>query len=225
MSDSEFFILFQSYLKDFPKAPPKIRSSEVQIHLKRGCSARGLGFMATQTVTFRDGHQGVSDLDVVRQRFNPHDSSGAPQRSNKLRTINSQSESVHNSVHDSERIMGIRAAMKIVLDFIRTAKSFWDGAEHLEKRAALESAVEELELLREQLDRENLALRDEVDRVSMFEEIVGTSPALQAVLSRAIKVAATDSTVLITGETGTGKSLLPAPSTDAQIGSHVRSSA
>ena len=42
----------------------------------------------------------------------------------------------------------------------------------------------------------------------MFEEIVGTSPALQAVLSRAIKVAATDSTVLITGETGTGKELV-----------------
>ena len=132
----------------------------------------------------------------------------------KLRTDNSRSESVHNCVHDSERIMGIRAAMKIVLDFIRTAKlgdltlSFWDGAEHLEKRAALESAVAELELLREQLDKENLALRDEVDRVSMFEEIVGTSPALQAVLSRAIKVAATDSTVLITGETGTGKELI-----------------
>jgi len=121
---------------------------------------------------------------------------------------------VNCCVHDSERIMGIRAAMKIVLDFIRTAKlrdltlPFWDGAEHLGKEAALESAVEELELLREQLDKENLALRDEVDRVSMFEEIVGTSPALQAVLSRAIKVAATDSTVLITGGTGTGKELV-----------------
>jgi formate hydrogenlyase transcriptional activator len=42
----------------------------------------------------------------------------------------------------------------------------------------------------------------------MFEEIVGTSPALQAALSRAVKVAATDSTVLITGETGTGKELV-----------------
>jgi transcriptional regulator with PAS, ATPase and Fis domain len=170
--------------------------------------------MATQTVAFRDGHQGVGDLDVVRQSFNPHDSSGGPRRRNKLRTNNSPSESVHNCVHDSERIIGIRAAMKIVLDFIRTAKlgdltpAFWDGAEHLEKRAALESAVEELDLLREQLYRENLALRDEVDRVSMFEEIVGTSPALQAALSRVIKVAATDSTVLITGETGTGKELV-----------------
>jgi formate hydrogenlyase transcriptional activator len=180
--------------------------------------------MATQTVAFRDGHQGVGDLDVVRLRsrerqspdwrFNPQASSGGPQRRNKLRTIHSPGESVHNGVDDSERIMGIRAAMKIVLDFIRAAKlrdltlSFWAGAEHLEKRAALESAVEELELLREQLDKENLALRDEVDRVSMFEEIVGTSPALQAALSRAIKVAATDSTVLITGETGTGKELV-----------------
>jgi transcriptional regulator with GAF, ATPase, and Fis domain len=170
--------------------------------------------MATQTVAFRDDHQGLGDLDVVRQRFNTDDSSGGLPRGNKLRTINSPSESVHNRVHDSERIMGIRAAMQIVLDFIRTAKlgdltpPFWAGAEHLEKRAALESAVEELELLREQLDKENLALRDEVDRVSMFEEIVGTSPALQAVLSRVIKVAATDSTVLITGETGTGKELV-----------------
>jgi transcriptional regulator with GAF, ATPase, and Fis domain len=170
--------------------------------------------MATHTVVFPEDLQGVGDLDVVRQRFNPRDCSGRPQRRNKHRTNNSPSESVHNCVHDSESIIGIRAAMKIVLDFVRTAKlgdstpQFWDGAEHLETRAALESAVEELELLREQLYRENLALRDEVDRVSMFEEIVGTSPALQAALSRVVKVAATDSTVLITGETGTGKELV-----------------
>ncbi|HSU88436.1 MAG TPA: sigma-54 dependent transcriptional regulator, partial [Terriglobia bacterium] len=46
-----------------------------------------------------------------------------------------------------------------------------------------------------------------IDRASMFEEIVGTSPALQTVFSRISKVAPTDSTVLITGETGTGKEL------------------
>jgi formate hydrogenlyase transcriptional activator len=55
---------------------------------------------------------------------------------------------------------------------------------------------------------ENLALRDEVDKVSMFEEIVGESPALQSVLARVSKVAPTDSSVLITGETGTGKELV-----------------
>src|SRR5262249_44535044 len=62
--------------------------------------------------------------------------------------------------------------------------------------------------LKDQLYRENLALRDEVDRASMFEEIVGASEALQTVLSRVTRVAPTDSTVLITGETGTGKELI-----------------
>ena len=60
----------------------------------------------------------------------------------------------------------------------------------------------------ETLRNENILLREEIDRSSMFEEIVGASPALQAVLSRVSKVARTDSTVLVTGETGTGKELV-----------------
>src|SRR6185295_6157463 len=52
------------------------------------------------------------------------------------------------------------------------------------------------------------ALREEIERVSMFEEIVGTSPALRAVLANVSRVAPTDSTVLVTGETGTGKELV-----------------
>jgi transcriptional regulator with GAF, ATPase, and Fis domain len=51
-------------------------------------------------------------------------------------------------------------------------------------------------------------LREQIDQVFMFEEIVGSSPALKTVLSRIVKVAPTDSTVLITGETGTGKELV-----------------
>ena len=60
----------------------------------------------------------------------------------------------------------------------------------------------------DRLHYENVALREEIDETSMFEEIVGTSSALQTVLSRISKVASTDSTVLITGETGTGKELV-----------------
>ena len=73
---------------------------------------------------------------------------------------------------------------------------------------ALEKAFEEIKALKDKLYEENLALREEVDQVSMFEEIIGTSPALQEVLSRVAKVAPSDSTVLITGETGTGKELV-----------------
>jgi transcriptional regulator with GAF, ATPase, and Fis domain len=83
-----------------------------------------------------------------------------------------------------------------------------DVTEQVESRAELEKAFSEIKLLKDQLYRENLALREEVDRALMFEEIVGTSTALQAVLDRIAKVAPTDSTVLITGETGTGKELI-----------------
>jgi PAS domain S-box-containing protein len=60
----------------------------------------------------------------------------------------------------------------------------------------------------ERLQEENIALREEIDKTSMFEEIVGSSPALIAALSRVSKVASSDSTVLVTGETGTGKELI-----------------
>jgi transcriptional regulator with GAF, ATPase, and Fis domain len=60
----------------------------------------------------------------------------------------------------------------------------------------------------EQKQTTEFYLREEIDKASMFEEIVGTSPALQTVLSRLSKVAPTDSTVLITGGTGIGKELV-----------------
>jgi len=74
--------------------------------------------------------------------------------------------------------------------------------------ARLEAAFEEIKRLKDRLHDENVALREEIDQASMFEEIVGASPALRAVLSSVVKVAPTDSTVLISGETGTGKELI-----------------
>jgi PAS domain S-box-containing protein len=68
--------------------------------------------------------------------------------------------------------------------------------------------IEDRKQAEQRLENENVALREEIDKASMFEEIVGISPALHAVLSRVSKVAPTDSTVLITGETGTGKELI-----------------
>jgi PAS domain S-box-containing protein len=68
--------------------------------------------------------------------------------------------------------------------------------------------IEDRKQAEDRLRSENVALREEIDKASMFEEIVGTSPALKSVLSLISKVAPTDSTVLITGETGTGKELV-----------------
>ncbi|MFZ3255548.1 MAG: sigma 54-interacting transcriptional regulator [Candidatus Acidiferrales bacterium] len=60
----------------------------------------------------------------------------------------------------------------------------------------------------ERTRNENLALREQIDRDSMFEDIVGSSEALRKLLRQVSKVAASDSTVLILGETGTGKELI-----------------
>jgi transcriptional regulator with GAF, ATPase, and Fis domain len=83
-----------------------------------------------------------------------------------------------------------------------------DITEHTLAHAALQKAFEEIRALKDKLYEENLALREEIDQASMFEEIVGSSSALQEVLSLISKVAPSDSTVLITGETGTGKELV-----------------
>src|SRR6266446_1132737 len=68
--------------------------------------------------------------------------------------------------------------------------------------------IDDRKRVEERTRNENLALREDIDRTSMFEEIIGSSPALQRVLAQVAKVATTDSTVLILGETGTGKELV-----------------
>src|SRR5215831_7618227 len=68
--------------------------------------------------------------------------------------------------------------------------------------------INEQERTEEQLRKENFVLREEIDRSSMFEEIVGSSKAVRQLLKLVEKVAPLDSTVLILGKTGTGKELV-----------------
>ena len=67
---------------------------------------------------------------------------------------------------------------------------------------------EEIRGLRDQLEAENIALRTQLGQAPWFEGVVGDSPALRRVLEAVEQVAPTDATVLITGETGTGKELI-----------------
>jgi formate hydrogenlyase transcriptional activator len=79
---------------------------------------------------------------------------------------------------------------------------------HLSQAITNFTAYEEIRLLKEQLEQENVYLRDEMKASVDFNTLVGESPALQKTLKAIEKVAPTDSTVLITGETGTGKELV-----------------
>jgi PAS domain S-box-containing protein len=83
-----------------------------------------------------------------------------------------------------------------------------DEQGNLIRRYATATDIDDRKRAEEQLQKENVALREEIDKASMFEEIVGSSAALKEVLARVSQVAPTDATVLLTGETGTGKELI-----------------
>jgi len=83
-----------------------------------------------------------------------------------------------------------------------------DITEQKETEDALRKSLEELRHLKAQLQSENLFLREEVDRGVTHADIIGRSAPLARVLEQVDLVAATSSTVLVSGETGTGKELV-----------------
>jgi formate hydrogenlyase transcriptional activator len=83
-----------------------------------------------------------------------------------------------------------------------------DERGHITRWYGTATDIEDRKRAEEEIRKENIALREELGKTSMFEEVIGTSLVLQMVLARAAKVAPTDSTVLIMGETGTGKELI-----------------
>ena len=83
-----------------------------------------------------------------------------------------------------------------------------DITEWVEANTKLQTALLQIEALKDSLQEENILLRDEVRAAQGFDEIVGSSGQLRGVLESAAQVAPTDVTVLICGETGTGKELI-----------------
>jgi len=83
-----------------------------------------------------------------------------------------------------------------------------DAAGDVIRWYATATDIEDRKQAEERTRNENIALREEIDRFAMYEAIVGSSEALRGVLSQITKVSPTDSTVLISGETGTGKELV-----------------
>jgi len=83
-----------------------------------------------------------------------------------------------------------------------------DITERKRAQEQLKRALEEVSALKDRLERENIILRSEIELRHLHADIIGESDAIRGALSRAEQVAATGSTVLITGETGTGKELL-----------------
>jgi len=153
-------------------------------------------------------------MDLFLERVHPEDRARVEERAKAESTNKNMgdSEGDYRIILNDGTIKHLHSIAHSVLDefgeITEVIGTTMDVTEQHRARTALETAFEQIKVLKDQLHNENVALREEIDRSSMFEEIVGESAAVQAVLARVTKVAPADSTVLVTGETGTGKELI-----------------
>ncbi len=111
----------------------------------------------------------------------------------------------HIAVLDDKPMTNPPAGLPVLQVFASRAAA---ELERMRAEEAVRAALAEVEALRRRLHDENVYLREEIRREHDFVEMVGSSPALLGVLRKVESVAATDATVLILGETGTGKELI-----------------
>src|SRR4029078_8968635 len=152
-----------------------------------------------------DPRDGLPKFEELFQRIHPDDRTRLKKLMEKEVPEKRLFETDYRVVHPSGAVRDIHSTGRPVLspsgDLIEFMGTVMD-------RSASNKAFEEIKELRDQLYRENIVLREELGKTSMFEEVIGCSSILQMVLERTAKVAPTDSTVLIMGETGTGKELI-----------------
>jgi len=137
-------------------------------------------------------------VDVLARVIHPDDIE-------RMRAVRERGLSANNPFEIEARTLGKDGLYRW---FLYRYNPLRDQQGHIARWYVTGTDIDDRKQSEDRLRQENVALREEIDKTSMFEEVVGTSPALQTVLSRISKVAPSDSTVLITGETGTGKELI-----------------
>ena len=151
-------------------------------------------------------------LDWIIQRVHPEDLELFNQKIERLTGENNDIDFEYRIVLPDGSVKHLHVVAQVLQEStsknLECVGSVMDVSEQHRSRKAIEDAFDEIKKLKDELYRENVALKEEIDQASMFEEIVGSSKSLKKVLEDVVRVAPTDSTVLITGETGTGKELV-----------------
>jgi len=152
-----------------------------------------------ETCHYKEGLQSLFPLDTGLADWGAESYLGVPMLDREGRVIG------HIAILDDKPMDRDARAIDLVKIFAARA-----AAELKRQRAEaeLQSALQQVQTLQRKLEAENVYLQEEISKEHNFEEIVGNSRAIMEVLDRVETVAPTDSTVLITGETGCGKELI-----------------
>ena len=152
-----------------------------------------------ETCHYKEGLQSLFPLDKGLADWGAESYLGVPMLDREGRVIG------HIAILDDKPMDRDPRAIDLVKIFAARA-----AAELKRQRAEaeLQGALQQVQTLQKKLEAENVYLQEEISKEHNFEEIVGNSRAIVEVLDRVETVAPTDSTVLITGETGCGKELI-----------------
>jgi PAS domain S-box-containing protein len=152
-----------------------------------------------ETCHYKEGLQSLFPLDKGLAKWDAESYLGVPMLDREGRVIG------HIAILDDKPMDRDPHAIDLVKIFAARA-----AAELKRQRAEaeLQGALQQVQALQKKLEAENVYLQEEISKEHNFEEIVGNSRAIVEVLERVETVAPTDSTVLITGETGCGKELI-----------------
>jgi PAS domain S-box-containing protein len=190
------------------QAEQKLMAQEVELRQMLDLTPQYLGVLGADGSPIYANRASLDYLGISLEEWKQRGGIGDevhPDDVERVRTELERALSTGSSVEIEERVRRGDGSFRWILSRCSPVR---DENGQLTRLYLASVDIHDRRIAEEKLKQENAALREEIDKASMFEEIVGTSPALKAVLSRISKVAPTDSTVLITGETGTGKELV-----------------
>jgi len=189
-------------------AEQKIREQEAELRQMLDFTPQYLGVVGPDGAPIYANRASLGYLGMSLEEWKERKQIGEEVHPDDLAQVISQLDRASSTGSAAELEVRVRKGDGSFRRFLSRYNPLRDEKGQITRIYFASTDIEDRKRAEERLQLENVALREEIDKASMFEEIVGTSKPIKGVLSQIAKVAPTDSTVLITGETGTGKELI-----------------